>query len=152
MNRSRFSLNNFCLFLLCCLFAGAVLQLQGEEEKKAGGLSIRVLPVISGFLEAINKEQIGKAYEEFTSKEFKQQTSKDAFEAMIKRNKLEKSSSFQFGSFYSKGDQITFSGAFISTEGQDIPVEIDLRQEKGSWKIIGLQIFQIERGVPRPQK
>ena len=161
MNMKALSPSVYRAILVLCLLASLILlsalpvigAAESETEKIAVDTpAAKLLPTISSFLEGVTHGKIDQAYEESTSKEFKQVTSKAAFQEFVKKYNLEKSSLFQSHSFYIEGKVATFAGSLISESGKETPVEIDLVQEQGKWKIKGLQFYRSEIDVPRPEK
>lgn len=108
-----------------------------------------LLAVIEGLLAAMRSGDIDKAYQEFTSTEFRERTSLEEFKVLTNQypsfssNKL-----FQFQSFYTENDIATFGGDLLSATGVSIPVEYDLVLENGKWKIYGIQVYQNELSRP----
>lgn len=111
--------------------------------------SQQLLDVVDAQLKAIRAKDIDKAYDQYTSAEFRKKTSLDDFKKLIDKFKaLSNNKLFQFQSFYLEDDIATFSGDLHSMEGESIPVEYDFVLEDGKWKILGIQIYQTEMALP----
>lgn len=137
---------------LCCLFptvafsvheTGAVASSQDEKYSL-------LLPVIEGQLKAIREGNIDKAYQEYTSADFRKVTSLEQFKELISQYAvLAKNKTFQFQSLYFEEHIGTFQGALVSTDGDALQTEYDLVEEQGKWKIEGIQLFKPEAAMLR---
>ena len=111
-----------------------------------------LLVVIKGQLNALRSKNIEKAYQDFTSIDFRDKISLEDFKKLMNQytafsdNKL-----FQFQSFYTEDDTASFGGDLLSNKGEYISVEYDLVLENGNWKILGIQIYQNELSMPRKE-
>lgn len=110
-----------------------------------------LLDVVNAQLKALRENQLERAYQEFTSMQFKENTSLEAFKELVAKFKaLSHNKLFQFQSFYLEDNIATFGGDLQSMEGQSIPVEYDFVLEDGKWKILGIQIYQTEVSLIPP--
>lgn len=130
---------------------------EGEQRKSFREKSSHIeyknlLAVIEQQLQALRSGKIDNAYKRYTSKEFQNETSLEQFARLtqwftvLSQNRL-----FQPQSFYYEDGIATFGGDLISTDGKLMSVEYNLIEESGVWKILGLQIYQIEFTIP-PQR
>lgn len=102
-----------------------------------------LLAVVDAQLKAIRSNEIEKAYNDYTSIEFRKTISLDDFKKIISEIKvLSNNKLFQFQSFYTEDDIATFSGELISVDGTSVQVEYDLVLENDQWKILGIQIYK----------
>lgn len=155
--RSSHFLSFALLILLCPLVVEAKIFL-GEREKGVVSepTSVdfnQVLPVIEDQLQDIRTGNIEKAYKNYTSEKFRKGTSFDTFKQLVKDFKvLSDNKLFQYQSFYVEEGIAIFEGDLVSTDGQAVSVEYDLVKENGSWKIMGMQLYQSEQAMPPREK
>lgn len=110
-----------------------------------------LLDVVEGQLKLLRTLEIEKAYNDYTTKEFRNKTSLDDFKKLIAKYKvLANNNLFQYQSFYVEDDIASLGGELHSIDGVAVPVEFDFILEDGQWKIMGIQIYQNE--VPMPAK
>jgi hypothetical protein len=108
-----------------------------------------LLDVVEGQLKLLRTLEIEKAYNEYTTKEFRNKTSLDDFKKLIAKYKvLANNNLFQFQSFYIEDDIASLGGELHSKDGVTVPVEFDFILEDGQWKIMGIQIYQNELPLP----
>lgn len=104
-----------------------------------------LIKIISNFLEKVRMDKLEDAYNNFTSKQFRNDSSLNDFTAIVKSNiVLSKNKIFQYQSFYVEDEIATFQGDLVATDGTNVPAEFDFVQEDNSWKIMGLQLFHPE--------
>lgn len=110
-----------------------------------------LLDVVEGQLKLLRTLEVEKAYNDYTTKEFRNKTSLDDFKKLIAKYKvLANNNLFQYQSFYIEDDIASLGGELHSVDGITVPVEFDFILEDGQWKIMGIQIYQNE--VPMPAK
>ncbi|HEV8052499.1 MAG TPA: DUF4864 domain-containing protein [Parachlamydiaceae bacterium] len=108
------------------------------------------LDAVDGQLKALRAKEIEKAYKDYTSAEFRKNTSLEDFQKLINNFKaLSSNKLFQFQSFHVEDDIATLSGDAQSDDGDSIPVEYDFIMEDGKWKILGIQIYRNELSLPQ---
>jgi hypothetical protein len=114
---------------------------EGEAHTGWHGL----YPVIESFLQSVRSGKIEEAYNNFTTEQFRKKTSLDEFKnivneaVVLKDNKL-----FKFLSFYFDNRVAIFQGSLISTHGDSLQTEFDMKPEGSSWKIDGIHLFKPE--------
>lgn len=110
-----------------------------------------LLDVVEGQLKLLRTLEVEKAYNDYTTKEFRNKTSLEDFKKLIAKYKvLANNNLFQYQSFYIEDDIASLGGELHSVDGVTVPVEFDFILEDGQWKIMGIQIYQNE--VPMPAK
>ncbi|MEI8124273.1 MAG: hypothetical protein WCG42_00780 [Parachlamydiaceae bacterium] len=125
-------------------------QISGTEQIAVHPNKKELLKIINDFLIAIRADKLEDAYNLYTSTQFRQGTSLADLKSLaaaimpLSSNKL-----FQYHSFYVDGNIAIFQGDLIATNESVIPVEYDLVQENGQWKIMGLQLYQIQKSNPQ---
>lgn len=112
-----------------------------------------LLEIIEGQLSALRTGDIPKAYNEFTSIEFRKITSQQQFAQFVKTFPvLSTNRSVKFNSVNFEKSIATFEGTLISQNGETLEAEYDLIQEKGKWRILGIQLFNPETTNLRPNQ
>jgi hypothetical protein len=107
------------------------------------------LDLIDEQLKALRAKEIDKAYNDYTSAEFRRNTTPTGFKELVGRFKsLSNNKLFQFQSFHVEDDIATLGGDALSDDGDSIPVEYDFVLEDGKWKILGIQIYKNELSLP----
>ncbi len=103
-----------------------------------------LVAAIEAFLSALRSHDTVKAYE-LTSKEFQYANSQADFDQFFTKHPefaASKASSFEKEMF--NNAIATFSGQLILSETEVMPVEFDLVQEEGKWKILHLYALPLE--------
>ncbi|RJQ53006.1 MAG: DUF4864 domain-containing protein [Actinobacteria bacterium] len=121
-----------CLLLLCIAVAvvGAFL---GYGIFRA--VASPVEP-IKGQLEALNEGDVQKAYYQYTSRGFQQETSLEQFQRIVEENPdIFKSRSSSFRSVSIENDTATVRGTITGRDGTVSEMEYGLVKENGEWKI-----------------
>lgn len=115
-----------------------------EEEIKDNKDNFNTQPikeVIMGQLSALKEHDYKKAYEAFTSKDFRKETSEEEFKNFLKRNPVFLTfKTIKLPKFMVDNNVVTLSGTFVSDDNQEFDIEYDLIEEDNTWKIIGLRI------------
>lgn len=140
----------FALFITCftLLINPRICATENETQKERYSY---IIPVVDEMLSSLREKQWDKAYHEFTSSSFQKATSLEKFKNFVMSNDvLVHNKSFQFQSLYFEDHIGTLQGALNSVKGDSLQVEIDLTQEHGKWKIMGIQIFKPETSTLRP--
>ncbi len=150
-----------CVAMAVCLitagFMGGSASLKAAAPGKVAKVdtvfdSQPLLALIEEQLAAIRAGKIDKAYQEYTSVEFRKSTSLEQFKQLVNNTAvISKNKSFQFYSFYIENDIATFQGILISSDGANVKVEYDLIQEGDKWKIYGLQLVRPEMTFLSPE-
>lgn len=100
--------------------------------------------VIDQQLEALKNNDIAKAYYAYTSKEFQKSTSYKQFEAFISATPiLTQEHTNSFTKLVFNNNIATFSGILTDTNGVEHPVEYDLIEQDGQWKVLQILVFPV---------
>lgn len=103
--------------------------------------SAPLIAAIEGMMEAIQKNQLKTAYEVYSAKDFKKNTSFKEFEQFLQDNdSFSEHVSLELGDLSFDNNVATFSGILTTTTGKIYPVEYDLVEEDGNWKIFHIQV------------
>ncbi len=137
-----------------CLLQSSFLSAADDPEKvPVASQFAQLMPVIDGLLTAVRQDNAEKAYNEFTAADFRKTTTFEQFKQFAaKYPVLSKNKSFQFHSLYFEDNIGTFQGALVSSSGEQLETEIDLIEENGKWKILGIQLFKPESSMLRPDQ
>jgi hypothetical protein len=104
-----------------------------------------LLEVIQKQLEALKNNNIAKAYEEYTSKEFKSSTSLKQFEDFVNTYEVfAKNAKSSFDKLMFNNNIGTYSGTFTDPNNRVFTFEYDLIQEGGKWKILHIQLTPVK--------
>ena len=127
-----------------------------EKEEKAKETvhveSQQLLEIIDKNLQELRAGNIEHAYLNYTSEQFRKDTSLEAFKKLVQQfPELSQNKLFQHQSFYVNNGIATFQGDLISKNGKAISVEFDLIEENAQWKIFGIQIFNTKEALPPPE-
>lgn len=96
---------------------------------------------IQGLMQAIQKRELRKGYDIYSSKDFKLNTSFQEFEQFVRDNpSFSDYTSFKLNNLSFDNNIATFSGTLTTKDGTTYPVEYDLIEEEGAWKIFHIQI------------
>ncbi|MCB1111659.1 MAG: DUF4864 domain-containing protein [Chlamydiales bacterium] len=103
-------------------------------------------------LEAIRNHDYTKAYDEYTSKEFKKATSLDDFMSFINSYPIfSENSSSNLTNLTFNNNIGTLTGTLTSVDGDVKNVEYNMIQEDGVWKILSIKILSQEQKVEEKQ-
>lgn len=101
-----------------------------------------LLSMIQGFLNSLRSKEEDKAYKQFTSQNFKYTNSPEDFQKFLKSHpELATSSSSSFEKLMFNNNIATFSGKLFLSDRLYMPIEFDLIQEDGKWKILNIFTF-----------
>lgn len=132
------------LLMMCSSLRGE--EAEPEKEKKTSIDTTNLQPLIAIIEEQladIRAGNIEKAYQDYTSHEFKKITPLKEFEKFVKDFPvIVDNQSLQFNSINFEKSIATFQGVLNSKGGDALQVEYDLAQENGKWKILGIQLFK----------
>lgn len=141
-----------CLFIISCqclwgednLYADNS-QLYEETKNKQSLSSKDALDIIKGQLEALRAHDIDKAYYAFTTKGFRNATSREMFQRFIYSNSvLFKNLSADFKDPTYQNNMVIFDGVLTSIDNKQNRVEYALIQEDGQWKILGINVLPLK--------
>lgn len=111
------------------------------EVLPADGIEKTIERLITGQLELIRQGKLQEAYENDTSASFKKATPSKEFEEFIRSQPgFSDNSSFKLGKLSFDNNVGKISGVLMSKKGLDYPVNYDLVQEGGSWKIAHVEV------------
>lgn len=97
--------------------------------------------IIQGQLKTIEKGDIKRAYEEYTSKQFRQATSLDQFEKITKDfPAFHKTNRVSANNVTFNNNVAVLNGYLASEEEEKYPFEYDFIKENGTWKIVFMKI------------
>lgn len=97
--------------------------------------------IIKEYLHHLRCQQLGKAYFFHSSRDFRKNTSFDAFRSFLNDHPvLTDGSPYVFTMMFFRDEMAVFQGYFTSREGQRYTYEFDLIEEDGKWKIWGLLV------------
>lgn len=110
-----------------------------------------LINVIEAFLAALRSKETVKAYE-LTSKEFQYANSQNDFDLFFtKHPEFAQSQSSRFEKETFNNAIATFSGHLILADNKIMPVEFDLVQQDGQWKILHLYALPLENAPQESQ-
>lgn len=141
-----------CLIYSTAAFSSETKLLAAFEPSKeeiTGNIQ-PLISVVDAQLSALNKGDIDKAYNDFTSSKFRSTTSLDKYKQLI-TTYITKNMKFQLHSTYFEDGIASLQGNLVSTDGDSLSVEYDLIQEGGQWKIYGFQLINPEVQAPRSE-
>ncbi len=126
------------------------------EDKDAKGFKSReLINVIQSLLSSIQKGETAQAYKKFTSGYFQEANSLEQFKEFIEKHpELKGGSSSSFEKIMFNNDIATISGKLYLSNSVYIPVEFDLVQENGKWKILHIFTFPVvhQKVLPLSEK
>lgn len=97
--------------------------------------------VINGQMEAIRADDIQRAYDDFSSKDFKKTASYKEFEAFVKEQTgFHDNAAVEVGDLTFDNNIATLIVRLKNTGGKEITVEYDLALEDNAWKIVHLDV------------
>lgn len=103
----------------------------------------QLIQVIEDQLALLRQGSIERAYQEYTSSEFRKATLFDQFKKFVTNYPVfSKNQSFQFHAMNFQAHVATVQGALISKSGDILQAEYDLIKEDGKWKILGIEIYK----------
>ena len=102
-----------------------------------GNQSREILQLVQEFLELIRQKAYDKAYAEYASTGFKRSLTLEKFENFFKQYpEFAQSHSSHFDKLVFTNQTVAFEGTLKLSDTQEMPVEFDLTQEEGKWKIV----------------
>lgn len=115
-----------------------------------------LVQTIQNQMEKIRQRHWTQAYEDYTSKAFRQATSYQEFETFVREQPgFSDNESLQINDLSFNNNTVTFKGISHSRNGSTYPVEYALIQEDGAWKILHIEIVkpkQVQANAPSPMK
>jgi len=106
------------------------------------------MKVIDGQLDAIKKEDVKKAYDAYTSQEFKEATSLSVFKQFLNGYPLFKQhSEVNFGKLMLNNNIASLKGRMADGKGNSQTVEYNLIKERGEWKVLAIKILSAENAA-----
>lgn len=119
-----------------------ILKQSPIAERPSSIKSVDLSSIIEAQLAAIRKNDTSKAYQDFTSKDFKEVTSLPDFEQFVQKNPvIAKNKSSLFGNLSFENDIGTYEGTLTSEDGETAPVKYRLVYEDKGWKILSINIL-----------
>lgn len=104
-----------------------------------------LVAAIEAFLSALRANEMTKAYE-YTSKEFQYANSQADFELFFSKHpEFAQSQASRFEKEVFNNAIATFSGQLILPQNKVMPVEFDLVQDEGKWKILHIYALPAEK-------
>lgn len=102
-------------------------------------------------LEALKNNDIAKAYYTYTSKEFQKATPYKEFEAFVLATPiLTQEHTNSFTKLVFNNNIATFSGILIDANGVEHPIEYDLIEQDGQWKVLQILAFPVAEATQEP--
>jgi hypothetical protein len=118
-----------------------------EATKNEDGKRYRsreLLGVIQSFLKSVRENEEEKAYQQYTSENFKKLNTFQDFQSFLKaHSELTTSSSYSFEKLMFNNSIATFAGKLFISEKFSLPLEFDLIQEENRWKILNIFIYPL---------
>ena len=116
----------------------------GQEAAEKGFKTRDLLNVIHSFLNVVRNKDFSSAYNQFTSQNFHENNSlKDFEDFMQKHPEFLKSSGSSFEKLTYNNNIATFNGKLFLSDKMYMPVEFDLIQDEGKWKILHIFTYPI---------
>jgi len=116
-----------------------------QTNKEADGKKFKtreLLSVIQAFLKSIRSKEDEKAYQQYTSTNFKQAKSFQDFQKYLKDHpELTTTLSSSFEKLMFNNNIATFGGKLFISDKFYLPLEFDLIQEDDKWKILNIFIY-----------
>ena len=120
------------------------------QDNPANFKTRSLIDAIQTFLKALREQKVEKAYSELTANHFRETNTLPEFEEFLKKYpQLSESESASFEKLLFNNNIATFAVALYVTETEALPVEFDLIQEKGSWKILNLFVHPLTKVNPK---
>jgi Domain of unknown function (DUF4864) len=98
---------------------------------------------INDFMDQIRQRNLEKAYQEYTSQDFRKTTSFDRFTAFIKENPNFADSKLELGHLSFDNNIATMNGTLTGPDSKKLEVEYDLTEDNGIWKVFHVQIYHL---------
>lgn len=109
-----------------------------------------LIDAIQTFLKALRDQKVDQAYADLTANHFRENNTLPEFEEFLKKYpQLSESESASFEKLLFNNNIATFAVALYVTETEALPVEFDLIQVKGKWKILNLFIHPLTKVDPK---
>lgn len=101
------------------------------------------MTTIDNHMLSLRGKNISKAYYDYTSSDFKKNTSLEEFRNLIRQYPaLHNNCALTLNAIYFQENFGFYQGIATSREGEQLLVKFLLTEEKGSWKISSLQLYQ----------
>lgn len=126
------------------------LHQQPTSQQDASHYHKKLLTVIENLITTIQANQIQKAYQEYTSEQFKKTSTFEEFDSFVKGNPefLNSKNAF-FGNIARKPKGVySIEGTLIANNGDSVRMEFDMVMEKGEWRVIGVKVLPAEPVPP----
>lgn len=108
-----------------------------------------LIEAIQIFLRTLREQKVEEAYKNLTANHFREENSPSAFEEFLKKYPyLAESESATFEKLLFNNNIATFEVNLYINENEAQPIEFDLIQEKGKWKILNLFVHPIKKIDP----
>jgi hypothetical protein len=108
-----------------------------------------MIDVIHSFLDALKHQEYHTAYEQWTSENFKKNNTDKDLQFFVETNPdLVTSDSSTFERLIFNNNIATLSGSLILPNNKSMPVEFDLIEEEGKWKILHLFAMPV-KDIPK---
>lgn len=105
-----------------------------------------LINAIQNFLKTLRDQKTENAYADLTAAHFREENTYPAFEEFIKKYpQLSDSESATFEKLMFNNNIATFAVALYVNETEALPVEFDLIQENGKWKVLNLFVHPIKK-------
>lgn len=106
----------------------------------------KLIDVVDHQLKALKEQNIQKAYEDYTSKDFKATTSLNEFNRFIHTYPVFlNNQSSHFTQRFFKDHLVIIKGYLSSQEHEETPIEYRLIREDKNWKILSIRLLKPER-------
>lgn len=137
------------IFLCLIFFSSLPLQAYYPELEDNSITWQQLLPIVEQYLEALRTGKIEDAYRNFTTQKLQETTPFADFEKLVKEAPvIQNNKLFKFQSFYFEDGVAIFQGTLVSSQGESMQTEFDLKKEETSWKIDGFHLFKPEIILP----
>jgi len=115
--------------------------------------SAQILSLIESQINAIQKNDLISAYNDFTTGQFRNATTLDEFKYFITSYPVfTNTKNAYFGNADVKGDYATIQGTISSVQGDNSFVTYYLAREGGNWKILGIDLPKPTANEQQPEQ
>ena len=115
-----------------------------EQNTPPGFKSRDLITVLQSFLDSLQRGDITSAYKNFTTDWYQEANSLDQFKEFIQRHpELGKGTSSTFDKIAFNNNIATITGKLFLSNSLYLPVEFDLLQEDGKWKILHIFTYPV---------
>lgn len=109
-----------------------------------------LIDAIQVFLKTLREQKVDEAYSQLTANHFREENTLADFEDFLKKYPhLSDSESATFEKLMFNNNIATFSVDLFLNETEALPVEFDLMQEQGKWKILNLFVHPVKKIDPK---